>query len=173
MAQTWLREKMAASEWSFVTKELLGRLIAILRLKTLVYFLLVGGVGAIGTWGTMFAMGHHKATAREVILSAATYSIALSATACADTMLDKTANAALRLLILLFSIAAVAPVSLVILDMVISSQDPETVSTSAVLFYIGVPFIVWAIANARDEKFATEAWDLPAGGSPTRGLEDR
>ena len=151
----------------------MGRIGALFRLRTLAYVLLVGGVGAVGTWGTVFAMGYQKATAREVVLSAATYSVALSATACADTMLDRTANSALRLLILLFSFVAMIPVAQAILSMIVSGRDPATISTGTVVMYVGLPFLVWAVANARDEKFAAEPWDSPAGGSPIRGLEDR
>ncbi|MBP8808958.1 MAG: hypothetical protein KBG48_03300 [Kofleriaceae bacterium] len=163
------------SEWRYLLKELCARAVAIFTQPRAFFYVFVFGalLGGLGTWGALFAQEHGKASGREVLISAATFGVALCFTGIADSVLEKERRGLFRFALLVFGLLSLIPMSYELFQLSMGHSNIEKRGLMNTLCVSGPPWLVWAVANARDVKFEPEEWDAAAGGNPVRDLQDR
>lgn len=167
---SWLAETRAA--WAEVGREIFERLGATIRKPMLLLYLLliiVGG-GMLGTWLTFAVYRYGKMTAKDVVLSAATYVCAITATGLADTLMERDARPTVRLIILGLSIGSLLPLAVVIFKMLVDNEYTLAPTLWDVVLWTGLSTAVWIVANARDPRFLDVSPQAAAGGAPMRPL---
>jgi hypothetical protein len=163
------------SEWRHLFAELKIRAVALFEQPRAFLYVFVFGalLGGLGCWGALIAQNYGKANGREVLISAATFGVALCFTGIADSVLEKERPGLFRFVVLVLGLLSLVPMSYELFGLAVGDAAPAKFSVLCSLVVAGPPGIVWALANARDVKFAPESWEAAVGGPPGQLLEDK